>query len=456
MNDILNRNILRKNGSAADAAIAIQICDGATSPATHGMGGGFVATIYTRSNRFAESLIARETAPAAANSTMFANATAVNGGMAVAVPGELKGFAELHQRYGRLNWADLVRPTVDLCRNGFKVTQFLAMDLQKYKSTIMGSAELREIFVNPLTNELYHQGENMIRLKLAETLALIADQGADAMYSSNGVLGLGLVEDIKRLGGILTQDDLMDYRVQWKRPVQTIIYGDLTLYSTPLPASGSVLAFIMNFVDEFLPTNGSLLLFYSRIIESFKHAYAKRTQLGDAPEADEITSRLTDPNYAKEIRKSVIDGNTSQEFSDYDGIFADFTDHGTSNVAVLAANGDAVCITSTINTRYREVIFSRYTLIIFINISSFGAKIVSTSTGILLNDQMDDFSTPGINNAYGLPPSPANFIVPGRRPMSSMSPSIIVKPNGDVRMVVGAAGGTRITTSVALVIHRTF
>lgn len=350
--DIFPRSdVLRKNGSAADAAIATQFCDGATSPATHGLGGGFVAIVYTRLNQFVETLIARETAPAAATATMFQNETSVSGGKAVGVPGELMGYAELHKRYGRLAWAELVRPTVELCRNGFLVTEFLAVNLEKFRTAIMASSDLREMFVNPRTGELYRKDERMYRWKLADTLSLIADQGAEVMYSSSGVVGIGLVNDIQRLGGIIEQRDLMEYRVQWKSPEQTSIYGNLTMYSAPLPASGSVLAFIMNIVDGFLPADGDSLKFYARLMEAFKFGYAKRTQLGDAPEAVEVTRKLTDPNYAKSIRDSIADGVTSQKFSDYDGVFADFTDHGTANVAVIAANGDAISMTSTINTR---------------------------------------------------------------------------------------------------------
>lgn len=310
-----------------------------------------MAVIYTRSTRVTESLIARETAPAAATATMFQNMTSVSGGKAVAVPGELKGYAELHQRFGQLPWADLVRPTVDLCRNGFAVTLYLATDLAKYSDIIMESEALREMFVNPVTGALYRHGETMRRAQLADTLALIADQGADAMYSSNGAIGIGLVQDVQRLGGIMELQDLVDYRVQWKEPVRATIYGNLTLYSAPLPASGSVLAFLMNFVDEYLPADGASLQFYARLVEAFKFAYAKRTQLGDAPEAEAIAANLSEPSYAKGIRDALVDGVTSQEFGYYDGIFADFIDHGTSNVAVMAANGDAISITSTINTR---------------------------------------------------------------------------------------------------------
>lgn len=344
-------DILRKNGSAADAAIAIQFCDGATSPVTHGLGGGFVAVIYTRSNQFAESLIARETAPAAATATMFWNVTSVDGGKAVGIPGELKGYAELHERYGRLEWAELVRPTIELCRNGFPVTQFLAINLQKYRTVIKESNDLGDIFVNPTTQELFREGEIMYRLKLADTLSLIAEQGADVMYTRNGEVGIGLVKDIQRLGGIIDQQDLIDYRVQWKSPVRTSIHLNLTLFSAPLPASGSVLTFIMNFVDGFLPEDGKSLQFYSRLMEAFKFGYAKRTHLGDGSEANAMNALLVDPSYAKGIRKTVSDQKTSQKFIDYDGVFADFNDHGTANVAVLAANGDAICITSTINTR---------------------------------------------------------------------------------------------------------
>lgn len=175
------------------------------------------------------------------------------------------------------------------------------------------------------------------------------------------------------------------------------------------------------------------------MVETFKHAYGQRTNLGDIdnePEfhdtIKETFEKLIGQKFVDKIRELIHDDKTFNDMSYYGANFTIEEDHGTANMAVLADNGDAITITSTVN-------------------NYFGAKVRSRRTGIILNDEMDDFSTPGVINSFGVPASPANYIKPGKRPMSSMCPAIILDQDGNVKMLVGAAGGTKITTSVALV-----
>lgn len=180
--------------------------------------------------------------------------------------------------------------------------------------------------------------------------------------------------------------------------------------------------------------------YWHRLIETFKHAYGHRTNLGDIhfePSVREIYEDLIDPKFAAEIRKLILDDRTFEDMSYYGANFSNVEDHGTAHISVLAPNGDAISVTSTIN-------------------GHLGAKVRSRQTGIILNDEMDDFSTPGYVNAFNIPASPANYIKPGKRPMSSTCPSIVLDDAGNVALVVGGAGGSKITTSVAQAILHYF
>ncbi|XP_055389785.1 glutathione hydrolase 1 proenzyme-like [Condylostylus longicornis] len=429
-------SILSKGGSAADAAIATLFCEGVVLPQSMGLGGGFVATIYTKSEYEVESLIAREAAPLRSHKDMFENTTEITGGISVAVPGELRGYWALHKAHGKLPWADLIKPTINLARTGVRVSAYLAKSLEKYKSIIMDDRNnFREIFINEATGDVWKEGDIMKRLRLADTLEEIAEKGEGAIYG--GEIGKMLVEDIESRGGIIQEKDLLDYSVRWEKPVKVAIDEQHTLYTVSVPGSGIILTFILNLIQSMRTDDRNV--FHQRIVEAFKHGYGQRTKLGDpkySPEALEIIKNLEDPEFVKEIRKKIFDNKTFTDYRYYGANFSNVEDHGTANLAVLAPNGDAVVVTSTVNT-------------------IFGAKFRSR-TGIILNDEMDDFSVPGRVNGFGIPPSPANFIEKGKIPMSSMCPSIILDERGDVRLLIGAAGGSKITTAVALSIIRYF
>lgn len=231
----------------------------------------------------------------------------------------------------------------------------------------------------------------------------------------------------------------MGFSVEWKdkEHVQVSLRNGYTMYTTPLPSSGVILAFILRVMDGLYTDH--LGVYWHRLIETFKHAYGQRSNLGDLRNETHLVNEihatlynLNSDQFINSIRNRIIDNSTRTDYQYYGGNFAIEEDHGTANMAVLAPNGDALTITSTINTY-------------------FGAKVRSIHTGIILNDEMDDFSTPGKLNTFGVPASAANFIQPGKRPLSSMCPVIVLDKKDNVKMLVGAAGGTKITTAVAQV-----
>ncbi|XP_018357572.1 PREDICTED: gamma-glutamyltranspeptidase 1-like [Trachymyrmex cornetzi] len=428
----IGADILSKNGSAVDAAIAALLCEGVASLHSMGLGGGFLMTIWDANSKTAISLDARETAPMNATEDMFnGNAhLSMYGGLAIAVPGELKGYWEAYQKYGRIPWPELFEPTIKLCETGSLVNDYLAEYLIEKEPMIKNESSLAEILINPDTNRTWIAGDRIKRPKLAKTLKLIAKEGPSVFY--NGNITDKLVDEITKFKGIITKRDFQEYKAVWRKPV-ALKMGNLTIYSAPPPGSGAILTFIMNVLRRLLPVRDENIM-WQRIVETFKWAYARRTELGD-PEfvdgIDELLTNLTSNDYAEMIKSRIKDNRTSQDPKDYGAITATPEDAGTAHVTVLAPDGSAVSVTSTIN----QVL---------------GAMIRSESTGIIFNDEMDDFSSPNITNGFGLPPSPANFIRPGKRPLSSMCPSIVVDHKGDVRLVIGAAGGTKITSGVAI------
>lgn len=317
-----------------------------------GLGGGFVMTIYDRANRKVETLTARERAPLASKKDMFNNFTGpAQGILSVAVPGELKGYWELHQKYGKLPWKMLIEPTINLCKHGHVVTEYLGWVLEQYNDTIVSSPSLKEIFINPETNKTWVAGDKIKRPVLATTLEFIAEEGADTLYTYNGTIAKRLISDIQNDGGIITIEDLAKYTVEWDEPITANLRDGNTLYSVPLPSSGGLLAFILNIMKGYKPEN--TVTYLHRIIESFKFAYGYRSELGDlkfVPDVKGWYDNITDPAFAEMVRDKIIDNRTYQDPVHYGGKFANAPEQGTAQISVLTANGDAVSVTSTINT----------------------------------------------------------------------------------------------------------
>ncbi|XP_077534250.1 scoloptoxin SSD14-like [Haemaphysalis longicornis] len=440
-------NIYSKGGNMADAAVATLLCMGVVQPKAMGIGGGFVATSYLRRGKRAESLIAREVAPAAATKNMYSqNASlSVHGGLAIAIPGELRGYAEVHRHLkGRLPWRALFTDAIRLASEGFAVSNGLAYSLCHVSPGLFpcpdGPCDPRWApFWNAVEKRPLIEGELLVQKDLARTLAEIAHYGPDYFYE--GRFAEEMVREIAEQGGILTLEDLRSYKPTWTRPVNVTFRDGRVAYSAPPPAGGAIYSYIMAIMDAFRTGDHAELqddvLTLHRFVEASKFAYAKRALLGDPRfvAVADIVKELVSPDYAQLTRGQIDDDRTFHDPEHYGLLEKNLpTSKGTAHLSLWDDEG-ALSITSTIN-------------------SYFGSY-VRTSSGVVLNNEMDDFSSPGQSNYWDLAATEANVIEPGKRPLSSMSPAIVLDPNGNVELVVGGSGGSKITTAVALVSMRT-
>lgn len=440
-------NILKRGGNAVDAAVAAMFCLGVTNPQSSGLGGGFLMTIYNKTSAKCSAIDARESAPAAAHRDMYGNDSVASkiGHRAVAVPGELAGYWHAFTQYGsgRVSWKDLIRPSIQLCRKGVPVSVFLGYVMGLMDSYYRKSPSMRS-WINPLTNTTYKTGDRILRLKLAKTLEMIAKSKDPVKLFYRGKMADTIAKEMAEAGGIITKEDLARYKPVVHQGMEHVRFrGDLAICGGPPPSSFSVTQLIVSVMSGLYPPGHKADILRDpkvmhHFLEAMKFGYAQRTLLGDVafvPSAYSLAKNLTTNEYTEWILKRVRD--TAQPTAYYGGnTQSQVPDHGTSHVSVLDEYGNGVSATSTIN---------RW----------FGAIVQSEAYGIVWNDEMDDFSTPGMANGFGFAPSQTNFIEPGKRPMSSMSPIVIFdKSTGEPRMVVGASGGAKIISSVAKAIVR--
>ncbi|KAG0598252.1 hypothetical protein M758_12G058000 [Ceratodon purpureus] len=431
----IGRDALLAGGNAVDAAVATAFCLGVVNPVASGIGGGSFLLLRL-SNGTAVAYDMRETAPAAAHQDMYAEdpQLKVKGGLSAGVPGELAGLHLVWSHHGRLPWPALVAPAIALADGGFVVQPYLAYYINHLADDILADQGLRETFTpggKPLV-----AGDICYRKNLANTLKEVAKQGPKAFYS--GPIAENFIRDVQAAGGILTLEDLRDYKVAVREPVVADTMG-FTVISMPPPSSGGPsLVLILNILAKYgyaAAYNG--LQGLHRLIEAFKHTYAVRMNLADPDFVDvkAVVADMLDPDFAASLHKQIVDNSTfPPEY--YGGRWRQLEDHGTSHFSIVDAHRNAVAMTTTVNY-------------------PFGALVLSPSTGVLLNNEMDDFAIPTSQPPGYLPPPPQNFIRPGKRPLSSMTPTIVLQ-GGRLYGVLGGSGGIRIITTVAQVFLNQF
>jgi gamma-glutamyltranspeptidase/glutathione hydrolase len=423
-------DFLRQGGNAVDAAVATGFALAVTYPRAGNLGGGGFMVIHLASGENT-AIDYRETAPNAATSTMFlddkgaADATkSRDSALAIGVPGTVAGLAMAHQRYGsgKFTLAQLIAPSIALARDGVRVEDDLADSLPRLTERLSRWPSSAAIFLNADGTPL-RQGQVLVQRDLAATLEAIAQHGSDAFYQ--GEIAGKIATAVQKAGGILTADDLKNYRALSRVPVRGT-YRDYEILSMPPPSSGGVhLIEMLNVLEGFTLNDDAATRHL--MIETMKRAYADRAAyLGDPDSVKVPVAGLTSKRYAATLRADIDPTKATPAAS---GNPAPHEGDNTTHFSVVDRDGNAVSNTYTLNFSY-------------------GVGLVADGTGVLLNNEMDDFTAkPGASNAFGLIGFEPNLPGPGKRPLSSMTPTIVLK-DGKPWLITGSPGGSRIITTV--------
>lgn len=425
-------SILRKGGNAIDAAITTQFALAVTFPLGGNIGGGGFMVIRLNDGQ-TDALDYREMAPSSATKDMyldeqgnFLDSLSRYGGLASGVPGSVAGMVEAHAKYGSLPFADLVAPAIKLAQEGYPITQLEANRLNKSKRIIQAFNRAPVAFVK---DQPWQAGDTLRQPDLAATLTLIAQNGRDGFYK--GKIAQAIVDEMKATNGIISLQDLADYKAIWRKPVQGY-YRDYQVISMPPPSSGGVtLMQLLETVENF---NLDTMKMHSvdamhLMVEAERRVYADRaTHLGDSDFYPVPMEGLLDSSYIH-ARMPTIPARATPSQEVKAGHPKEKEHEQTTHFSVVDPFGNAVATTTTINSLY-------------------GSKVVVKGGGFFMNNEMDDFSAkPGVPNQFGLIGNEANAIAPGKRMLSSMTPTIIAK-DGKWLMVLGSPGGSTIITSV--------
>lgn len=435
-------DILRQGGNAVDAAAATSFALAVTRPYSMGLGGG--GFMMVRLGRTGEVFVLdyRECAPQAATADLFVKAREKDpqgpvpsryGGLAVGVPGHVAGHAAMLKRLGTRGWREVLEPAVRLAAEGFAVDEHYCRVARDALQEMHDDSARARIGRGLLPRLLFggkppSPGALLRQPELAESLRLIQSQGPDAFY--RGPIGQAICEAVRSMGGILTPEDLAAYRPAWRAPLRISYRDEYEILLMPPPSSGGIcIAETLNILENWdlaAVRRRDPSLAAHLTVEALKHAFADRARhLGDADFAAVPVARLTSKGYARELA-GLIREDTVAEARAY-GSPPD--DAGTSHFCVADRWGNVVACTETINTE-------------------FGSLVVAPSVGIVLNNEMDDFTAePDKPNAFGLSQSDRNAVAPGKRPLSCMSPTIVLKEGRPV-LAVGASGGPVIITAV--------
>ena len=429
-------DVLKAGGDAVDAAVATALALGVLNPQSSGIGGGGFAVVWRAKEGKAYTLDFRETAPAALEADSFtrpglaANASR-KGGLAVGVPGEVAGLTDAHARWGRLPWKRLVDPATKLAAEGFPCDKELARVVSHYGKKLLAGPGLVKFLRRP-DGSWPVFGDLIVRPGLANTLEALGRQGRAAFYE--GPVAKAIVATARKAGGVLTEADLKRYRTKERAPLRGLYRGH-TIYTMPPPSSGgAALLQVLTMLEarRGLPKERGNTERVGVMVEALKHAFADRARwLGDPDFTPVPVDQLLDGPTLRVKARSLNPAKTGTAKA-YGVVAPPPNAAGTRPLTVIDAEGNAVALSTTINT-------------------GFGSWLVAGDTGVVLNNQMDDFTTrPGEPNVYGLMQSDQNAVAPGKRPLSSMTPTIVVRGSGPGRakavLVVGGSGGPRIIT----------
>jgi gamma-glutamyltranspeptidase/glutathione hydrolase len=427
-------DILRHGGNAVDAAVAVAFALAVVHPVAGNIGGGGFMLVRLHGGAV-HALDFREAAPTGATRDMYVDAAgkatdaSLTGPRSVGVPGSVAGLFEAHHKFGRLRWNELVAPAIRLAREGYVLDAVRSHSIALEAERLARFPASRALFLPQ--GEAPPPGTRFLQPDLARTLELLADSGPSVFY--RGSIAERIAQEMARGGGLVTKQDLAGYRAKWRTPIE-IGYRGYTIYTMPPPSGGGVtLAEILNVMEGYapLPPFGSAELMHLQS-EAMRRAYADRNALlGDPDFVTMPLARLLSKAYAASLR-TTIDPHRATPVPPPSGVRSEGTE--TTHYSIVDAQGDAVSCTTTLN-------------------NDFGSAVTVTGAGFLLNDEMDDFtSAPGKANLFGLVQGEANAIAPGKRMLSAMTPSIVLDPAGQLFLVLGSPGGSRITTAVYQVI----
>lgn len=424
--------ILRKGGTAADASVAVAFALAVTWPSAGNIGGGGFALVHDPEKAEQTFIDYRETAPKAADANFFLdekgelipNSSRV-GYRAAGVPGTVAGMKSLHQKYGKLPWKSLIEPARKLALNGFIVDAALAESLERAQKRLEPFPESRKIFLNG--SRPWRRGERLVQKDLAATLKIIADKGSEGFYK--GEFATKMAKEFKVNGGVITAEDLRDYKVELRKPIQKK-WRDYEIVTAPPPSSGgAVLLAILGMLenDKLEDMGPGSSEYLHLLIEATKKAFADRSEwFGDPGFVKNPIDKLLDPAYLAKRRAEISLTKAAHDIKP-----GELPDEKleTTHFTVRDKKGMAISNTYTLN-------------------GSYGSGAVLKGTGMLLNNEMDDFTTKlGAPNMFGLRQGERNMIAPGKRPLSSMTPTFVFRKK-ELVLALGAPGGPTIINSV--------
>ena len=425
--------ILASGGNAIDAVVAVAFAAAVVYPTAGNIGGGGFM-VYRDAAGSTWALDFRETAPAAASRDMYLDPmtkaptdASVTGALAAATPGSVAGLWMAHERFGKLDWREVLAPAIALANDGFTVDEGLAGGLKRLQARMSKFPSSASLFYPD--GQPWAVGAVVKNPALGAVLKRIATQGPAGFYE--GATADLIVAQMKRSGGIITHEDLRGYKAKFREPIRISYRGHEVITMPPPSSGGLVMALLLRSLAardvEGLGWHSPAHIHL--VAELMRHGFARRNRyLGD-PDYVSIERNRFDSSDAVQEVAAAFDPKRATSSSDVTSAGSGSQGPHTTNFSVVDGDGNAVALTTTINTSY-------------------GSALVVDGAGFLLNNEMDDFAAaPGRPNAYGLVQGETNAISPGRRPLSSMSPTIVVDPNGKVRLVTGAAGGPTIITA---------